>query len=247
MATEHVESYSSLVEQTAKAEVVMPPAVVAMAAAPAAYGAFMMVDGGFVEVAAIADKWGERGEKAPSCEGFEGRGEEENQAVWVVRRHLTGPKQSTHGYMCRFCHRLYQVCLNTRKDDEEPVPFGLEAVRWQRPAHRTCLCVCVTQGGPQIIRAHVTGQAQGKNGGVRSRACTSPPATLKEDWSRPPLSQEERQQQKADRAVAKRLKAEQKKAGGGVVAVAAIQLDGGGGTKRNHTDDVMLSLPTDQV
>jgi hypothetical protein len=31
------------------------------------------------------------------------------------------------------------------------------------------------------------------------------------------------------------------------VAVAAIQLDGGGGTKRNHTDDVMLSLPTDQV
>ena len=104
MTTEHGQSYSSLVEQTAEA--VMPAAV----ATPTAFGPFVMVDGGFVEVAAITDKWGERGDKAPSCEGFEGRGDEENQAVWVVRRHLTGPKQSTHGYICRFCHRLFQVC-----------------------------------------------------------------------------------------------------------------------------------------
>jgi hypothetical protein len=73
-------------------------------------GPFVLLDGGgFAEVPAVQHKWAERGEKAPSSDGFEGRGEEEMSAVWVVRRHLTGPKQSTHGYMCRFCQRLYQV------------------------------------------------------------------------------------------------------------------------------------------
>lgn len=132
------------------------------------------------------------------------------------------------------------------------VPWWLETVAAAGSPHvrvgacvRVHVCTYVSQGGPQIIRAHVTGQAQGKNGGVRSRACTSPPTTLKEEWSRPPLSKEQKLQQKADRLEAKRLKAELKKASG--ATLAAIQQDDGGGTKRSLTDHMTLSLQTDQV
>jgi hypothetical protein len=96
------------------------------------------------------------------------------------------------------------------------------------------------QGGPQIIRAHITGQAQGKNGGVRSKACSAPPEELKENWLRPELSKSEKEQQKVDRADAKKLKQQHKAVAG--VAGAGRAASSKKNKLQHDSDDVLLTL-----